>query len=109
MSRTINTINEFNECQRNWTVSGQGYVDFSNAPSWHPGIKLLDNQELSISFNKSGTFIACNGKKFYVYIKTDPNLIVKGSCRRPESRLNGIIVKKTQAFLNDSRGVSPPL
>jgi hypothetical protein len=96
MSRTINTINEFNECQRNWTVSGQGSIDFSNAPSWHPGIKLLDNQELSISFNKSGTFIACNGKKFYVYIKTDPNLIVKGSCRRPYGSLkiySGKIIK----------------
>jgi len=34
-------------------------------------------------------------------------LIVKGSCRRPESRLNGIIVKKTQAFLNNSKGVLP--
>ena len=36
-------------------------------------------------------------------------LIVKGSCKRPESRLNGIIVKKTQAFLNNSKGGSPPL
>ncbi|MEO0159996.1 MAG: hypothetical protein ABIL47_05955 [candidate division WOR-3 bacterium] len=96
MSRTINTINEFNECQRTWNVSGTGTIDFSNAQTWHPGIKLLDNQELYISFDKSGYLITCSGKKFYVYIKTDPNLIVKGSCRRPDGSLkiySGKIIK----------------
>ena len=101
MSRTINTINEFNECQRNWTVSGNGSIDFSNAQNWHPGIKLLDDQQLSISFNKSGTFTTCNGKKFYVYIKTDPHLIVKGSCRKPDGSLK-IYSGRIKKIITDS-------
>ena len=101
MSRTINTINEFNECQRNWTVSGNGSIDFSNAQNWHPGIKLLDDQQLYISFNKSGTFTTCSGKKFYVYIKTDPHLIVKGSCRKPDGSLK-IYSGRTKKIITDS-------
>jgi len=101
MSRTINTINEFNECQRNWTVSGNGSIDFSNAQNWHPGIKLLDDQQLYISFNKSGTFTTCSGKKFYVYIKTDPHLVVKGSCRKPDGSLK-IYSGRTIKIITDS-------
>ena len=101
MSRTINTINEFNECQRNWTVSGNGSIDFSNAQNWHPGIKLLDDQQLYVSFNKSGTFTTCSGKKFYVYIKTDPHLIVKGSCRKPDGSLK-IYSGRTKKIITDS-------
>ncbi len=96
MSRTINTINEFNDCQRNWTVNGNGTVDFSNANGWHPGIVLQANQKLSISFSKSGTFISCSGKRFYVYIQTSPSITVSGSCRRPDGGLkiySGKIVK----------------
>ena len=101
MSRTINTINEFNECQRNWTVIGNGSIDFSNAQNWHPGIKLLDDQQLYISFNKSGTFTTCSGKKFYVYIKTDPHLVVKGSCRKPDGSLK-IYSGRTIKIITDS-------
>ncbi len=109
MSRTINTMNEFNECQRNWTVGGNGTVDFSNANGWHPGIILQADQQLSISFEKNGKFTGCNGKVFYVYTKTEPSIIVKGSCRRPDGGLkiySGKIVKTITDSISFTRTIT---
>lgn len=109
ISRIINTINEFNDCQRNWTVSGNGYVDFSNGQGWHPGKYLPYNGELYIVYNKSGNFISCSGKKYYVFIKTEPNLVIKGSCRRADGSLkiySGKIVKTITDSISFTKNIT---